>query len=196
MRRLLLVAILLVGLTLTLTACGGDDAPDTAPVSTVEAGAKLALTGARTTIDIDGITGGVLSGSGVSIEPVDPATVKDSSFDIPIVGGEITSGTLTGVIEHEGGIAFVAGDKRIEYTDLRIDTAAEQVLAGTNGSTPIFDLDVTDLTRTEDSGTIVVRGAVALVGTDAAAELNDGLEVSAFRPRQVIGKLTIRATGD
>ncbi len=196
MRRLRLIVLLLVALTApTLAACGGGDDPDTGPVSTVEAGEELTLSGEKTTLKIDGITGGVLKGGGVTVEAVAPATGKESSISIPVVGGQITSGTLAGAIEHEGGIAFVAGDKRIEYSDLKIDTVAGQVFSGPDGKTPVLDLDVRTLKRAEDGDAIVISDVVVLLATAAAEELNAGLEVTAFKPQQVIGKVTVRATG-
>ena len=195
MRRLTLIAILLVGLAFTLTACGGSDDPDTAPVSTVEAGSALTLSGTSSQLDLDPITSGVLSGAGVTVEAAEPATGAGKKFDVPVIGGKLTSGTLAGTIEHEGGITFVAGDKRVKYSDLKVDTVSEQVFTGDKGTTPVFDLDFGDLQRSDDGGTIVLKQIVATLGIEAARELNAGLEVSAFVPRQVIGKITVRATG-
>lgn len=195
MRRLLLLALLLSIASATLVACGNDD-PDTAPVATVPAGERLTITGGRTTITLDPITAGVLSGAGVKVEPLDPAKGSATGLRLPVIGGEITSGTLAGSIEHEGGIAFVAGTRRITYSDLRIDTVAEQVFAGAGTRTPVLDLDLRDVTRDDESGgAIVAKDIGALLAAGAAEELNAGLEVSAFVPNQVIGTITVRVTG-
>ena len=195
MRRPLLLALLLCLACAGLVACGNDD-PDTAPVAAGAAGHKITITGGRTTITLDAITAGVMTGAGVTVDGVDPAKASDLSVSLPVVGGAVTSGTLAGSIEHEGGIAFVSGKRRISYSDLRIDTVAEQLYAGAGDKTPVFDLDLRGLKRSAaDGGAIVVKDVVALLSAAAAAELNDGLEVSAFVPAQVMGKVTVRVTG-
>lgn len=193
MRRHLLLALALAVAATGLVACGNDD-PDVAPVSTVAAGDKLTLTGGRTTISLDGITAGVLQDAEVSVAAAAPAKGSGTELSIPIIGGEITSGTLAGTIEHEGGIAFRAGNRRVTYSDLTIDTTAEQVYAGTGTRTPVFDLDMHGATSRNEGDQILIDGIVANLAAAAARELNAGLEVSAFVPAQRIGKLTIRAT--
>lgn len=195
MPRLLMLALLLCLTSGVLVACGGDD-PDTAPVATVPVGDPISVTGGRTTITLDPITAGVLTGAEVSVEGVAPATASGTSVSLPVVGGKITSGTLAGSIEHDGGIAFVAGKRRITYSDLRIDTVAQQVFAGAGDKTALFDLDLRGLRRSdEDGGTIVVKDIVALLAVDASKELNAGLQVSAFVPSQVMAKVTVRVQG-
>ena len=194
MRRLLLLAITLVLAATALTACGDDEA-DSGPVSTVEAGEEITINGGRTTLALDGITAGVLHGAGVSVEAVEPATESDRSIRIPVIDGELTKGTLAGSIEHEGGIAFVAGNRRVVYEDLRIDTVAKQMFSGVGTRTPVFDLDLRAVKSVEAGDAIVIDDVVAWLATDAAEELNDGLQVSAFVPRQVIGKVTVRVAG-
>jgi hypothetical protein len=194
-RRLQLVFLLLLALSAAaLTACGDDEA-DSGPVSTVAAGEELTVTGARSTLAVDGITAGVLKGGGVTIEPIEPAASDDASISIPIIDGEITTGTLAGSIDHEGGIAFRANGRRIVYEDLRVDTVAEQVYSGAGTRTPVFDLDMRSMKSLEDGGAILIRDVVASFTAPAAKELNAGLGVSAFVPAQILGKLTMRVTG-
>ena len=59
----------------------------------------------------------------------------------------------------------------------------------------MFDLDLRAVESVEAGDAIVIDDVVAWLATDAAEELNDGLQVSAFVPRQVIGKVTVRVTG-
>lgn len=193
--RLVVLSLSLLASAAALLACGGGDSRDSGPVSTIDAGPAITLTGKSTTIGIDGITSGELANAGVTIEAIEPATLGAKGLSLPIVGGEITRGTLAGKIEHEGGFAVVSGDKRVEYVDLTIDTAVGQVFAGADEGTPIFDLDTRELDRVEADGVIVIRGIVALLGPATAAELNEGLQVSAFRAKQVVGPVTIRAAG-
>jgi hypothetical protein len=179
---------------MALGACG-DDSRDSGPVSTIEAGPEITLTGNTTTLALDGYDTGALETAGVEIEAVDPARLKGLRLVMPITGGAITEGTLAGEIQQGGGIAFVAGNRRVAYDDLLIDTAVGQVFAGPGGKTPVFDLDTRALTRSDDAGVIVIDGVVALLSSGAAAELNAKLEVAAFKPRLVIGTLTVRAAG-
>lgn len=194
MRRPILLVLLPILASWALAACGSDD-PDTAPVSTVAAGETFTVTGGRTTITLDAITTGVLTGAGVEVAAGDRAARSGSAITLPVLGGEISSGTLAGSIEHEGAISFVAGKRRVTYSDLRIDTVAQQVFAGAGDRTPVFDLDLGALRSSDADGGIVVRDVVAKLATASARELNSGLEVSAFVPNQVIGKVTVRATG-
>ena len=180
--------------SLALGACG-NDSRDNGPVSTIEAGPKITLSGISSTLVLDGLTTGTLETAGVKIEAVEPARRKVLRVLMPITGGEITQGTLAGEIDTGGGIAFVAGDRRVEYNHLTIDTAVGQVLAGPSGRTPLFDLDTRALSRSDDAGVIVINGVVALLSSGAASELNDELEIAAFKPRLVIGKLIVRAAG-
>jgi hypothetical protein len=177
-----------------LAACG-DDSRDSGPVSTIEAGPEITLSGETTTLTLDGYSTGALETAGVTVEAVRPARLERQRLVMPITGGTITDGTLAGEIDHGGGIAFVAGNRRVAYDDLKIDTAVGQVFAGPGGKTPLFDLDTRALNRSDDAGVIVIDGVVAQLASGAAAELNAKLEVAAFRPRLVIGKLTVRAAG-
>ena len=197
MRRLprIILVLSLSAAALALPACGSDDERDDGPVSTIEAGPVITLTGETTAIELDGVTVGGLETAGISIEPVAPAKRSGDSIVMPIVGGSITNGTLAGKIENEGGIAFVADGKKIEYTDLTIDTAVGQVFAGPGQTTPVFDLDTRALDSSDDAGVIVISDVVALLSAAAARELNAGLEVSAFQPKQIVGPLTVRAAG-
>ncbi len=196
MRRLHLAVLLLslAASALVLTACGGDER-DSGPVSTIAAGPELALTGQSSTIGIDGITAGVYANAGVTIEAIEPARISKKGIVLPIVGGQIRRGTLAGKIEHEGGFAVVVGNKRVEYVDLTIDTAVGQVFAGADAGTPVFDLDMRVMSRSDGDGMIVIRGIVALLGAAAASELNEGLQVAVFGAKQTVGPLTIRAAG-
>lgn len=194
MRRLIQFVLLPVLASGLLVACGGDD-PDIAPVATVAAGEEFTITGGRTTIALDGITLGVLTGAGVKVAAVDPATGTDTAIKLPVLGGKITTGTLAGTIEHDGAISFVAGKRRVTYADLRIDTVAQQAYAGAGNRTPVFDLELGGVTSDAAGGAIVIRNVVAKLATAAAKELNAGLEVSAFVPKQIIGTVTIRVTG-
>jgi hypothetical protein len=189
-----LVAAAALAACMALAACG-DDSRDSGPVSTIEAGPEITLTGNTTTLTLDGYTSGALETAGVKIEAVDPARHKGLRLVMPITGGTLTEGTLAGEIDTSGGIAFVAGNRRVAYEDLKIDTAVGQVFAGPSGKTPVFDLDTRALSRSDDAGVIVIDGVVALLSSGAAAELNEKLAVAAFKPRLVIGKLTVRAAG-
>lgn len=196
MRRLKIafsLCLLLAAVTV-LAACGSDSR-DTGPVSTIEAGPVISPSGGSTTIDLDPISLGVLSNAGVSVEAIKPAKLGPRGIVLPIIGGDLTSGTLVGKIEHEGGIAIVAGGRRVAYGDLTVDTAVGQVFAGADEATPILNLDTRRLKRSEDGTDVVVRGIRALIASGASEELNTGLQVSAFKPEQVIGEVTIRVAG-
>ena len=195
MRRLPLTALFAVlAASMALSACG-DDTTDSGPVSTIEAGPEITLSGTDTTIALDGQGTGTLETAGVEVSAIGPARLKAERLVLPIVGGKITEGTLAGQIDNAGGIAFTAGNKRVGYEDLTIDTTVGQVFAGAKGTTPVFDLDTRALQRSDDAGVIVIDDVVALLSSEAARELNEKLEVSAFQPRQVIGKVTVRAAG-
>lgn len=192
--RLPLAAALVAALSLGLVACGDDD-DDAAEATTTEAASALTLTGEVTTLSLDSGTAQVLADNSIEVAPIDPATAGDDGIGFPITGGEVDSETLAGTIDHSGGLMFSAGGTDLELTDFVIDTAAGTLTATAGGAqVPILDVDLSNLQRSDDMGTIVLEDISVTLSAEGAQALNDTFGVELFTEGLAIGDVTVRAT--
>ena len=223
-RRLSLYAVLAL-LTVGVAACGSEDegattasagaatteattaeattmdetAMETTMTETGEtaaaAGEELTLTGEDTTLVLDTSTATVLTGLGVKVAPIGPATSANGGIAFPITGGSVASDTLAGTIEHSGGLRFSAGGTNVDVTDFVVDTTAGSLTATAGyAQLPLLGLDLTGLERSMEGDTIVASGIKATLAEEAATALNTAFKVDAFQAGLPIGTVTVRAT--
>ena len=75
-----------------------------APTATA---ASADLGGGSTTLKLDSGLAKALTGAGVAVGPVSPATAKKGGrVAFPITGGELNPKTAAGVINHSGGLSL------------------------------------------------------------------------------------------
>jgi hypothetical protein len=205
---------LAAGLTLTLAACGGDDAatetPEPADTTSSEPIAAIdSLTGEQTAVTLDpafveGITALMLT----------PGTVGDATLDattgvaaFPITGGNVEyydpNGSVqpyvTGLINHDGsGLSLTsAGGTEVTLTDFEVDPD-ESILYGTvtvDGEVfaeraDLFILDgstLNPLAEGTEPGTAVLEGTTVSLTATAADALNMVFETDALAEGFLVG---------
>jgi len=190
--RITLLVALVLALAIGVAACGDDDDDE---ADTTTAGAELVLTGESTTLTLDEATAARLAANDVEVAPVDPATAGDDGISFPITGGTIEAESLAGTIEHSGGLVFSSGGTELEATDFVIDTT-NGTLTATAGDVqiPLLNVDLTALARSEEEGTIVLRGIATTLSAEATIALNDTFGVAVFKEKLPIGTVTVRVT--
>lgn len=188
-----LVGVLAVG----LAACGDDDDESGATTTAAEETAVLTLTGEETLLTLDPGTAAVLTENSVSVAPSgDAAATDDGAIAFPITGGEVEAESLAGTIDHSGGLVFSAGGTELEVSDFVIDTTAGQLIATAGGAeVPLLDVDLTELTRSEDGDVLVLEGISTDLTTEGANALNETFGVDLFTDDTAIGTVVVRAQG-
>jgi hypothetical protein len=163
--------------------------------TTAAEGEELTLTGEDTTLVLDATTATVLTGLGVEVSPIAPATAANDGIAFPITGGTVASDTLAGTIEHSGGLRFSAGGTTVDVTDFVVDTTAGTLTATVGeGQVPLLALDLSGLERSMEGDVIVASGIDATLAGEAATALNEAFGVEAFTEGLAIGTVTVRAT--
>lgn len=200
MRRVLLTAVLLP-LVALLSACGGGDeqgGPSTAPPTGPEQ-APVALSGGSTTLAVDIQTAGVLADNGLEIAAVPPAQevasgVRDTRLRFPISGGEIQPQTLTGRVQHRGGLSVSDGRHRVVFRDLVINLTGRQLIADAGtGPIPLLNLEVDPGKVSAQGGVIELSGIGATLTATAARAVSDVLTTAVLRAQEIVGTVTIEA---
>jgi hypothetical protein len=183
-------------LVLLLAGCGGGDTQGGPSTPPVDAGQNVRLDGRATTLDLDLLTIGVMADNQVQLGAVRPAVAVSNRARFPITGGEVSSGTVVGTIDHAGGLLLKKGERVVTVSGLVVDTRVGQLFArvGTRRMA-LANLDVGLEKRRDRGSTIVVTDIPATLTVDAARALNDGLGSSVFVANLPLGIATIRATG-
>ncbi len=177
------------------TEAATTEATTTDAGTTMAAGEELTLTGENTTLVLEPATATVLTGLGVEVTPIAPATAQGDGIAFPITGGTVASDTLAGSIEHSGGLRFAVGGTNVDVTDFVVDTTAGTLTATTGGAElPLLSLDLSGLERSMEGDAIVASGIKATLAAEAATALNEAFDVTAFTAGLPIGTVTVRAT--
>lgn len=216
MRLPRLAALLaLLTLALALAACGDDDdnngasadaTPQTAtepPDTTAEpspgddAGAASEpadVTGGTTVITLGSELQTVLGAAGVDVGALGDAEAAGDEIRLPISAGKLDIDSLSGRVEHEGGISFTVGDTTIEASELAI-VAEEEVLTAEIGGerVELFSLDFGEPEVPQTGDVFVVPAEVRLAAGGAADRINDALGVDILRSDLPVGDVVIKA---
>jgi hypothetical protein len=212
-----IVALGLAG-TLMAGACGSDPEQETTTGSTptTAAAASMApdaaftnLTGTSTSVDLDPATAKVLTDNGVTVTPVEPATVRTSggttSVSFPITAGYVAlypeeqAPYVRGSFSHSGGLTFTAGGKSLTVTDFIVNPGSSELFATipTGEVVQLLDLDGTDLQISQDAqGNVLLDGTVAKLSDTAAKAMNATFGVSLFTAGIPLGVVHIVANGE
>lgn len=194
----LLLALALLVPVPALAACGGSDesgGPSTIPSGSAPA-APVTLTGVATNLDLDPQTVGVLDDNNITIVPIPPARRSALGIKLPIVGGVLRPDSLSGTIEHAGGIALSDGVRRVVLRRLIIDTRTGQVTADAGaGRLPILNLDLSSGKRLDIGSTVALGDIPVTLAAGAARALDAGLRTSVLTASIPIGFATVRASG-
>lgn len=167
------------------------------------------VTGGLTSVTVTPAVTDALLGHGILPLPVPPThfglvgswsqlTVR---YGFPIVGGSLNLSTLTGTIDHSGGVDFVAlpSFSHLEVGDFTINLDKMPTITGSvNGTStvvPVFDLDLASAKiATMDHGhEVVVSGVQLDLTSTAAGALDATLDTSVFTGGIDFGTATVAA---
>jgi hypothetical protein len=149
-----------------------------------------------TDLTLDPGTADALTGLGVAVGPIDPASVTPAgAIAFPITGGRANTSTFAGSIDHSGGIALTAGATRVELTDFRINVDADPDLTAKLGDqrVSILSLDLSQLEPMVAGRRITLGNVTAKLTAGAASALNAAFSTTAFTEGLVLGKATVNA---
>jgi hypothetical protein len=213
------IATLALAGSLVAGACGSDPDQETsgstatsaAPNASTEGVPQAAftnLTGTSTSVDLDPATAKVLTDNGVTVTPVEPATVSTSggktTVSFPITAGYVAlypkeqTPYVRGAFSHSGGLTFTAGGKSLTVTDFIVNPGSSELFATipTGEVVQLLDLDGTDLQISQNSqGNVLLDGTVAKLSDTAAKAMNATFGVSLFKAGIPLGVVHIVAAG-
>src|SRR5215469_11082110 len=126
------------------TSAGGPAATSGGTPATVKyRSSRATVIGKSTHVVVNPGVSAALKHAGITIAAVAPATAK-AALRFPVTGGQVVVPTLTGIVDHTGGLTFSHSGKSVGLTNLVINTKTKQVTATVSGqSIPIFALNLT-----------------------------------------------------
>jgi len=203
--RRLLAAGVIAAAAIGVTACGSSSSSTSSPSSTsaasstttssttTTASAPATVVGKSTAIAVNPAVSAALKHAGITVTADAPATAKTTLLVFPARGGKIVVTTLSGTIDHTGGLTFRHSGKSVTLTNPVINTETKQLTAVVNGQpVPIFDLNLASLKRVSGPHGSVVASDIKLTVThEAASALNTGLGVSTFKGGMTFGIATL-----
>ena len=143
------------------------------------------LTGGQTSLTTAPGIAAALLGHGIVPLATLPATEGASTaggvavrFAFPVTGGSVNLKTVTGTIDHSGGILFIdpATGKEIAVSDFVIDLKAGQLTAVVNGNpkerVPLLSLSLAHAKITAGKHVVCVTGITARLTKTAAGALD------------------------
>lgn len=156
---------------------------------------KLKATGG-TTVKLDSKTAAALTGLGVSVAPVAPATAGSKGVTFPVTGGTVNSKTLAGNVKHSGGLRFSSATTAVDLTNFTINIDKKPDLVATVGGArvSILSLDLSKLKVSAKGKNIKLSGVKASLTKAAADALNATFATTAFKKGLVLGTATVSVT--
>lgn len=183
---------------LALGACGGDGEPgdraaaNGTPEKAVEE--PTDVTGGTTILELDDGLRTVLALAGVDVGGTGGARMGDGGIRIPVSAGKLDLDSLSGRVEHAGGLSFRIGDRTIEADELAVDATDGEVTAEIGGErVALFSLDFGEPRVPQTSDVAVLPARVGLAAGGVADRLNDALGVDVLRGDLPIGELLLEA---
>jgi hypothetical protein len=199
MRPVLRLVILFAVFVLSAgaVACADDGEPSGAEAPEASGGAVEAPTeivGGDTFLRLDPGLERVLDAAGVAVEPAGAAEATARGIRFPISAGSVDIDTLSGELEHEGGLRFSALGRSLQATDFVIRPGDDVLTADIEGRRlPLLSLDFGRPRVIETSDTVVLPATAGTLADDAVQELNDRLGIDAFEGGLRLGRVTSSA---
>jgi len=169
-----------------------ESSPATSPGQPTEAPTEVV--GGTTSLRLDGGARRVLEAAGVDVSPIGAARSRGDALVFPIVTGDIDIDSLSGRLQHEGGLRFSVAGRDVEARNFVIDPRREVLTADLGGQrVPLLSVDLGRPRVPQTGDVIVVPGSASTVAAPAVPALNDRLGVDIFREGLRLGEVTIRA---
>lgn len=152
--------------------------------------------GGVTMLKISPNTGAVLTKNGVKVQAVSEARVTASGITFPIKGGLVVAKTLAGRINHVGGLAFLAGGKRLVIRDFTINTVTKRLTAYVEQARvriPVLQLQFGKAKVTATTNHVTVGNVRALLTATAAKALDGYFGTTLFTGGLPIGVARVSA---
>jgi len=176
------------------------------------------VTGGTTTVALSDAATTALSGAGITVTPIAPATAGGpGSFSFPIAGGRLKTDSFHGVVFHRGGLTLTKGSTTAEVKNLTVVSGPKHaaVFATTGHEGKRFSLKrglrhrlaragrlaghhrlhivkLLNLTNVTHSGNTLTADATL---TKSAAKLLDRkFGTDAFKGGESVGTVTVAAT--
>jgi hypothetical protein len=180
-----------------LTACGGDDDSD-AGSGRAGAGTSVegpqTITGGQTTLTLSSGAIGALSALGVGLEPADPASRLQDTLSFPIESGRVDVDTLSGEIDHEGGVRLRFAGQELIAENLVVDPGRDRITAEVAGRrVPLMAADFGRPRQAPTSDTIVLDGRAATLTPEVIERLGGRIGAEALGEGLRLGRVQVSA---
>jgi hypothetical protein len=137
------------------------------------AAAPAANLGGKTTLAPNTATFDTLASAGVTVAPSGKASAGSKGISFPISGGNFNADSLTGKIEHKGGLTFTGNGTELTVKRFVVKVGAKNVIraevAG-GGHVRLADLDLDHAKIKQRNGKLLISNVgVSLAGKAANA---------------------------
>jgi hypothetical protein len=185
-----------VAIALGASACGSSSSSSTTAstsTTTQAATSPVAVVGQNTSVALNPVTAQALRAAGVAIAPVAPATAKTGVLVFPESGGQIVVATLSGTIDHTGGVTLSHEGRSIVLSGFVLNTATKQITTTLAGqSVPVFDLNLASVRRASGvHGTVLASNITLTLTAQAASALNSSLGITLLKEGLPFGVATL-----
>jgi hypothetical protein len=156
--------------------------------------APTEIVGGETFLRLDAGLERVLDSAGVAVAPVGAAEATERGIRFPIRTGSVDIDTLSGELEHDGGLRFSAFGRDLEATDFVIRPGDDVMTAEIAGRrVPLLSLDFGRPRVIETSDTVVLPATAGTLADETVRQLNDRLGLEAFEGGVTLGRVTSSA---
>jgi hypothetical protein len=155
------------------------------------------VTGGKTVLKFDQVTGEGFADMSIGIDTTGAAKNGKHGFNFPIKGGDVNAGPK-GTIDHRGGLAFFTeGGPGVKFTKfaVKIGTQKTKLFAKSGGAEVRFlDLDLSSATISGSAGTnLKIKDADATLAKAGAEVLSTTFDFP-FRKGIPMGTITVKAS--
>jgi hypothetical protein len=146
-----------------------------------------------TTLAPDPDTVAAITGEGISIAPIGPASAQPDGLAFPITGGVLATSDLSGEITHSGGLRLSKGSTVVDLTDftIQIDGAPDLVASVGDARVSILSLDLSGASIGINGTDVDVSGVEAALTQEAADALNAAFGTTLFAEGVPLGTATV-----
>jgi hypothetical protein len=149
------------------------------------------VTGGHATVRASMHISAFLSSRGITATPIGPAKVGNGAMTMPMVGGTVTTPTMSGTMDSSGGLEYSKGTKVVRVTDyiLKHHGGTVTLTANVNGHRIVIaTMSSPDVHMTQTKGTVSRGLHISAVW---AKTINQLVGVNVVHTGETIGQLTM-----